>query len=151
MTANRLYSGSQEGCAMISENDVLPLEYKFGNRPPAGNRDIANVVNDPVAVEHRKHRRHPVRFKSIFSTDGVRIEDGVVLDLSPGGCRMTSTIHVPSGTPMELHIRPDQHAPVYVPGAIVRWVGDSAFGVEFNELPELEAATLTRLLWSLPR
>ena len=36
-------------------------------------------------VEHRKHRRHPARFKSIFSTDGVRMEDGVVLDLSLSG------------------------------------------------------------------
>ena len=101
-------------------------------------------------VEHRKHPRHPVRFKSIFSTDGVRIEDGVVLDLSLGGCRMTSEVDVPSDTPIELHIRPDQHAPVYVPGAVVRWARDSAFGVEFSLLPELESATLTRLLWSLP-
>jgi len=135
---------------MISENDALALEYKLENRRPVGNRDIANVVNNPVAVEHRKHQRHPVRFKSIFSTDGVRIEDGVVLDLSLGGCRIVSTIHVPSDTPMELHIRPDHHTPIYVPCAVVRWVGDSAFGVEFNELPELESRTLTRLLWSLP-
>ena len=101
-------------------------------------------------MERRRHRRYPVHFKSIFSTDGVRIEDGVVLDLSLGGCRMTSATPVPLDTPMELHIRPDQHAPVYVRGAVVRWVGDSVFGVEFNELPELESATLTRLLWSLP-
>jgi len=101
-------------------------------------------------IEQRKDRRHPVCFKCIFSPDGVRIEDGVVLDLSLGGCRMTSTSYVPSDTPMELHIRPDQHTPVYVPGAVVRWVGNSAFGVKFNELPELESATLTRLLWSLP-
>ncbi|MGQ0695465.1 MAG: PilZ domain-containing protein [Nitrospiraceae bacterium] len=135
---------------MISENDALSLESEVENRRPVVDSDIATVMNDPVAVEHRKHPRHPVCFKSIFSTDGVRIEDGVVLDLSLGGCRMTSTIPIPSGTPMELHIRPDQHSPVYVPRGIVRWVGDSTFGVEFNEVPELESATLTRLLWSLP-
>jgi hypothetical protein len=135
---------------MVSENDALALESAVENKQPVLNSDIATVMSDPVAVEHRKHPRHPVCFKSIFSTDGVRIEDGVVLDLSLGGCRMTTTIPIPSGTPMELHIRPDQHSPVYVPRAIVRWVGGSIFGIEFDEVPDLESATLTRLLWSLP-
>src|SRR6266850_6126666 len=100
-------------------------------------------------VEHRKHQRYPVRFKSIFSTDGVHLEEGFVLDLSLGGCRLTSAIHVPSGIPIEIHIRPDQHSPIYVPSAVVCWGRDSVFGLEFKELPELEAATLTRLLWTL--
>src|SRR5713101_8086344 len=100
-------------------------------------------------VEHRRHKRYLVRFKSIFSTDGVRLEEGLVLDLSLGGCRLTSVIHVPSGIPIEIHIRPDDHSPIYVPSAVVRWAGDSVFGLEFKELPELESATLTRLLWTL--
>ncbi len=101
-------------------------------------------------VKHRKHRRYPVRFKSIFSTDGVHIEDGVVTDLSLEGCRLTSAIHVPPDIPIEIHIRPDQHVPVYVSSAVVRWERDSVFGLEFKDLPALESATLTRLLWSLP-
>ena len=36
-------------------------------------------------VEHRKHRRYLVHFKSIFSTDGVHIEEGLVLDLALDG------------------------------------------------------------------
>jgi hypothetical protein len=100
-------------------------------------------------VEHRKHQRYLVRFKSIFSTDGVRIEDGLVLDLSLGGCRLMSATPVPSSIPIELHIRPDQHAPIYVPSAVVCWGGDSVFGLAFKELPELELGTLTRLLWTL--
>jgi hypothetical protein len=103
---------------------------------------------EPI-VEHRKHRRYPVRFKSIFSTDGVHIEDGVVTDLSLEGCRLTSAIHVPSDLPIEIHIRPDQHAPVYISSAVVRWAVDSVVGLEFKELPELESATLTRLLMLL--
>ena len=102
------------------------------------------------SVEHRKHQRYPVRFKSIFSTDGVHLEDGLVLDLSLGGCRLTSAIHVPSDIPIEIHIRPDQHSPIYIPKAVVCWGGDTVFGLEFKEVPELESATLTRLLWSLP-
>jgi len=100
-------------------------------------------------VEHRKHQRYLVRFKSIFSTDGVRLEEGLVLDLSLGGCRLMSAIHVPSGIPIEIHIRPDQHTPIYVPNAVVRWEGNSVFGLEFKEVPELESATLIRLLWTL--
>ena len=100
-------------------------------------------------VEHRKHPRYPVRFKSLVSTDGMRIEEGVVTDLSLEGCRLTSAIYLPSGTPIEIHIRPDQHSPVYISSAVVRWERDSVFGLEFKELPELEATTLTRLLWSL--
>lgn len=100
-------------------------------------------------VDHRKHPRFPVYFKSIFSTDGVRLEDGVVLDLSLGGCRLMSEIHIPSGISLEIHIRPDQHSAIYVPRAVVRWVGATAFGVQFNQVPELELATLTRLLWTL--
>ena len=100
-------------------------------------------------VEHRKHRRYLVRFKSTFSTDGAHLEDGLVLDLSLGGCRLTSAIHVPSGIPIEMHIRPDQHSPIYIPKAVVRWAGVSVFGLEFKELPKLESASLTRLLWTL--
>ena len=98
--------------------------------------------------EHRKHERYPVQFKSIFSTDGVHIEEGLMLDLSLGGCRLTSAIHVPSGIPLELQIRPDQHSPIYVATAVVCWEENSDFGLAFKELPELQSSKLTRLLWS---
>jgi hypothetical protein len=101
-------------------------------------------------VEQRKHQRYPVHFKSIFSADGKQIEDGWVLDLCLGGCRMTSGTLIPPGTVLELHIRPEQHAPVYIPGAVVRWARGSDFGVQFNYLPEIESATLNRLLYLLP-
>lgn len=101
-------------------------------------------------MELRKSQRYPVRFKSIFSIDGKHIEDGVVTDLSLEGCRLASAIPIPPNIPIEIHIRPDQHAPVYVSSAVVCWEKDSVFGLAFKELPELESATLTRLLWLLP-
>jgi hypothetical protein len=70
-----------------------------------------------VTVEHRTHQRFLVRFKSYFFTDGVRIEPGLVRDLSLGGCRLLSAIHVPSGIPIEIHIRPGKHSPIDIPSA----------------------------------
>jgi hypothetical protein len=56
----------------------------------------------------------------------------------------------PQGTSLELHIRPDHHAPVYVPWAVVKWTKEAAFGVDFGELSEPDASTLKRLLCLLP-
>jgi hypothetical protein len=105
------------------------------------------------SVESRKHPRYLGRFKSIFSTDAVRIADGLVLNLSLGGCRLTSSTHVPSGMPIKLHIQPDPSSPIYISilSAVVCWEGDAVFGLAFKELPELESATLTHLLWTLRR
>jgi hypothetical protein len=55
----------------------------------------------------------------------------------------------PSGISVEIHIRPDQHAPVYISRAMVCWEKNAHVGLEFEKLSELEVATLTRLLWSL--
>jgi len=97
-------------------------------------------------VELRKHRRHPVNFQGVFSSGTVQGEEGVVLDLSLGGCRVASPVPMPTDTVFHLQIRPRQAAPIYIPGAVVRWVRGSAFGVQFQELAEYESKALTRLL-----
>lgn len=100
-------------------------------------------------VEQRKYRRHSVNFQGMFSSAAIQIEEGVVLDLSLGGCRVSSPIHLPPSTAIRLQIRPAKAAPIYVPGAIVRWAGDSAFGVQFQDITEQESRALTSLLGSL--
>src|SRR5215510_6791276 len=102
-------------------------------------------------VEQRKHPRLPVNFEGIFSSEGIQNEQVVVLDLSFGGCRVGSTTYVPPDATIQLQIRPQRKAPIYVPSAVVRWVQGSTFGVQFRELPEQESKTLTHLLWSLSR
>ena len=104
---------------------------------------------DPTA-DQRKHRRYSVNFQGVFSFDTAPFEEGVVLDLSLGGCRVGSLILMPTDTALHLQIRPRQAPPIYVPCAIVRWVTASAFGVQFQELAEHESRALTRLLQSLP-
>jgi len=101
-------------------------------------------------VEQRKHPRHSVNFQGVFSSDTVKVEEGIVQDLSLGGCRVGSTTPVTADTMIHLQIRPRCAAPIYVPTAIVRWVRGSAFGVQFQDLAEQESLALTRLLWSLP-
>ncbi len=101
-------------------------------------------------VELRTYDRYPVRYKSLYSGDGTQIEEGFVLDLSFGGCRIMSKLPPPQGTSLELQIRPDHHAPVYIPRAVVKWIKEDAFGVEFAELSEPDALTLKRLLCLLP-
>lgn len=102
-------------------------------------------------VEHRQHPRHHVTYACIFSPDGTHITEGLVEDLSLGGCRIKGAQPTRPGISMELQIRPENHTPVYVPYATVRWINATTFGVEFISLPEIEASTLTRLLWPLSR
>jgi len=104
---------------------------------------------EPI-IEQRNHRRYPVNFQGVFSSDTVRGEEGVVLDLSLGGCRVGSPIPIPIDTTIHLQIRPRQAPSIYIPSAIVRWVKGSAFGVQFQELAKHESKALTHLLWSLP-
>jgi len=101
-----------------------------------------------VQVEQRKHPRQSVRVVAIFSPDGTQIEDGLVLDLSLGGCRIMSARHPPAGSSLQLQLRPENHTFIYIPQAVVCWVREDAFGVAFAQVPDLESGILTRLLWS---
>lgn len=101
-------------------------------------------------IEQRKHRRHHVNFQGVYSASSVQVREAIVLDLSLGGCRVASTIPMPPDTTIQLQIRPQQVAPIYISSAMVRWANGYTFGVQFSELPEHESKSLTRLLWSLP-
>jgi hypothetical protein len=101
------------------------------------------------SVEQRKHQRQHVNLQGIYSSGSVQVEEAVVLDLSVEGCQVASTTPMRPDTTIQLQIRPHQAAPIYVPGAIVRWASGYAFGVQFRELPEHESKALTRLLLSL--
>ncbi len=99
-------------------------------------------------MEQRRHPRQPVRVETMFSPDGIRIEDGLVLDLSQGGCRIVSAWQPSAGSFLQLQLRPQNHTFILIPQAAVQWVKDGMFGVAFIQVPDLEAGTLTRFLWS---
>ena len=99
-------------------------------------------------MEQRRHPRQPVRVETMFSPDGTKIVDGLVLDLFPAGCRIVSAWQPSVRSFLQLQLRPQNHTFIFIPQAVVQWVKDGVFGVAFTQVPDLEAGTLTRFLWS---
>lgn len=95
-------------------------------------------------VERRKHVRFPVHFQSVLCIQSAPIKgEGIVLDISLGGCRIASEVALGSERDLELRIHlPDQDSPLVIERAVVRWARDEQFGAEFLQLPQ---GTRTRL------
>ena len=102
----------------------------------------------PIHIEQRRHPRQAVRVETMFSPDGTQIEDGLVLDLSQGGCRIVSAWQPSAGSFLQVQLRPQNHTFILIHQAVVQWVKDGVFGVAFTQVPDIEAGTLTRFLWS---
>lgn len=101
--------------------------------------------------DRRRHPRVPVRYLGTFSTMQRAAGEGIVLDLSLGGCRVESSRDVRLGTELALRISlPNQVTPLAVDQAIVRWGHGHQFGLCFMSLRPEEQARLRRLV-ALPR
>ena len=87
-------------------------------------------------IESRRHVRVPVRLRSHFSSKGRRVNgEGELRDLSPWGCRVTSSVAVPVGTDLECCIFPQDAAnPFVIDGATVRWISPREFGLAFTSV-----------------
>jgi len=98
--------------------------------------------------ERRKHPRAPVRYLGTFFSTMQRVAgEGLVLDLSLGGCRVESSRYVQPSTELTLRISlPNQVAPFAVDRAVVRWARGRQYGLSFVALPSEEQARLRRLL-----
>lgn len=106
---------------------------------------VSNSLMNPT-IEKRKYPRHPVTIQSVFSSGSIRGEEGTIQDLSYEGCRIfSSTVPTPESM-IEIQIKPRHGPPVFVPKAVVRWTGESAFGVEFKAVAGYESSKLARLL-----
>ena len=99
-----------------------------------------------AAQDKRKYRRQPVMCQSIFSFGVVRGEEGTVCDLSAEGCRIAASAAIAPDTTIELQIRPRTSPSIFVSSAVVRWAGESAFGVQFTAMAAHESNNLSRLL-----
>jgi hypothetical protein len=101
-------------------------------------------------MELRKSPRIRVRFRSSFSSPQMMGGEGEVLDLSVGGCRISSSSAVSRGTLIEARLHTsDQEPPVEIELAAIRWVKGREFGTEFLRLGEEGKERIGRLIDAL--
>lgn len=101
------------------------------------------------AHERRTQPRFNTQFRSTFS--GRKQEgQGRTLDISVGGCKVESDMHVAVGDRFEcrLHI-PGLDWPLRVDEVTVRWVEGQTFGIGFTQIPQDELLKLNAVLADL--
>jgi hypothetical protein len=97
-------------------------------------------------MKHRKHARYDVEYVGSFS--GERISgQGVVIDLSSGGCRARSAVTFTKGDFLGvlIHIPGSEH-PLFVNLAVVRWSSGQEFGTEFIRMTADDQQRLHELI-----
>jgi hypothetical protein len=93
--------------------------------------------------DQRQYSRHCIELPVRFSSDDLS-DEGVVRDLSMGGCRVHSEAIIVAGDFLGMLIMlPGRHAPLAISLATVRWSANQEFGVEFIRI-EPEHQTLLR-------
>lgn len=89
----------------------------------------------------RRHKRVGVRCRSQFASSSETLAgEGELRDLSPGGCRLKSSVAVPVGAKLVCWIFPHNGVePLTIEGATVRWSHAQEFGLSFAQLsPQVE-------------
>ena len=109
-------------------------------------------------IELRQHQRYVVPpacllsfapFAPTLSFNGDAEGEGVVIDLSPGGCRISSDAGVNVGDAMSLIILlPGDMCPTAIDLALVRWGREMHFGVEFVSMGTAELNRIRQFLAS---
>jgi hypothetical protein len=87
----------------------------------------------------RKEQRFPVSFRAVLTSIKTHENSGMVLDLSPSGCRVHSLMSVFTGMQLGLRLHlPGQNPPIYIDRGTVRWSRGQEFGVQFTEIASHE-------------
>ncbi len=98
-------------------------------------------------MEKRKSERFSVRFRSSFSASNMVAGEGMVTDLSLGGCRIESDAAVKPGTVVEVRMElAEKGAHLYISMAVVRWKKGNEFGLEFLKVAYDAEALIRELL-----
>ena len=120
-------------------------------------------ASDPPArrfIDLRKHRRLVPPPGSLLSftrlamtadgCDAVDEGDGIVLNLSTGGCGIETGTLMTLGQPYSLILQvPSLPTPITVDTAIVRWIGEQMFGFRFDAIQREQEEQLRELLHRL--
>jgi len=82
----------------------------------------------------RRYGRLPAEYRASFSTASAHGQ-GIVVDISIGGCRAQSIFITQQDENLGVVIRlPEHETPLYVMRAIVRWTNADEFGMEFMDM-----------------
>lgn len=110
-------------------------------------------------IELRKHRRLAPPPGSLLSFTHLALPvgaseegegDGTVLNLSTGGCKISSETIITLGQPYSLILQlPSFPTPITIEAAIVRWIGEQTFGFKFDAIQREQEEQLRELLHRL--
>ena len=109
----------------------------------AGRR--AGIRRNPLV--QRRPARVGMRCRSQFASSSQTLAgEGELRDLSPGGCRLKSSVKVPVGAKLVCWIFPHNGVePLTIVGATVRWSHSQEFGLSFTQLPANVERQIARL------
>ncbi len=96
-------------------------------------------------MERRKHRRVPARLTGSLLGNSHEIE-GRTVDLSLGGAKIESALEVHPGKVIVVRLVLPGAETIAVEEALVRWVGQRQFGVEFQNLGQDAVDELEQLI-----
>lgn len=88
-----------------------------------------------TALTERRGRRLNLSCRLFLSGEENFEEEATILDLSTNGCQATSLAEMQVGMALQLSLfLQDQEWPVRIDEALVRWVKDKNFGLEFTNI-----------------
>ena len=100
----------------------------------ANNTSPSQAAATPIDATRteRRGRRLRLNCRLFFFGEGDFEGEATVLDISTNGCRATSLTNVTVGLSLKLSLfLQDQQWPVRIDEAVVRWVDNQLFGLEF--------------------
>ena len=83
-----------------------------------------------VEQERRRSARYRIHGSISFSGDQIR-GSGQIYNLSATGCAVGTPCHVPRGSQLRMSLQLGDVEPVMIDTAVVRWIHQYTFGVEF--------------------
>ena len=97
-------------------------------------------------MERRKHRRVPAQVQGFLLGNSHEVK-GQTLDLSLGGARFESDLDVFPGKVIVVRlVVPGLESPLSIQAAMVQWVGEQTFGVEFKKVQPGDLDELEQLI-----
>ena len=108
----------------------------------------ALISDHEAAMAERRGRRLNLSCRLFFFGEDDFEGEATILDLSTGGCQATTSFtEVQVGMTLRLSLfLQDQEWPVRIDEALVRWVKDAAFGLEFTEIRSAQRERVRALI-----